>query len=142
MGRPHWAAVPFEIDGQQVLVRYDWQALRTLKDKFGENYEGAFGVAYMNLDLEVMAGYLAVGLELEQDGQWTAEAIIAASPPVLETFDAVRKALNLINSGKEDPEQDENPQTGLVRKLLSMIGLNGRSADAPPVASPQTDSGD
>ena len=88
-----------EIAGKTYPLRFDWNALAHLDHAFPDGLDLT--------DPKVLAQVVAIGIP---GGEVTAEMVLAESPPVMQTIDAVTRAHNLSYFGVEDaPKEDARP---------------------------------
>lgn len=113
---PNTARGEQDIPGLGTL-RYDWNAIARLIDAFGESFDATLSEAMMKNDLEAVATAVAIGL----GGDWTADAVKEASPPIVPTINAVMVALNLSFHGQKEapPAAAGNPPNRKARRTGS-----------------------
>ena len=105
--------VKIKIDRKSREVSYDWLKIKQLQDRLGSNFEEAIGSACLNMDMDVLAEALSIGTGLEKI------EIIAESPPIVESSDAITRALNYAFHGAEEPK--ESLRESLARKLKTLF---------------------
>ena len=88
-----------EIDGQKLVMRFDWRALSEVEQKFGDK---------PNLfDPDTVAGVAAIGLRA-QHPEMTAERIVELSPPLVPFANAVQQAVQWAYFGPEAVKAPED----------------------------------
>ncbi len=106
------------LGGQPYALRYDWAALKQLRERVGIDFEARINRAAIDLNLEVVAETIAVGLS---DPAMTADAVFRASPPILPALEAVRRAMNVAFRGTEEAPVDRTarpPESPAARMTL------------------------
>lgn len=84
-------------------LRYDWHAIGRLTDEIGKDFDARISAAARDFDVDVIARVVAIGL----GGDWTADAVKDAAPPMVPTVSAVLEALNVAFHGqREAPPAD------------------------------------
>lgn len=106
MDAPHEGRVSLVVNDETVFLRFDWRALSRLHGKFGAEWETEINRAIAEVDVAGLAILLGAGSE--RNPEWW----IAASPPVVPTVAALRKALalSLWGPGMEPDEADPPPR--------------------------------
>lgn len=114
-GNPHRGEVYVEIAGQEMRLRYDWDAVARLKAQFGEAFELRVADAIRTWDVDTLAELLSIGLRHDHP-EATPDAIKAASPPLGPCQQAITEALNLAFHGQREAPADppENPPQAAV----------------------------
>lgn len=102
------------IAGRRRRVRYGWGGIAALQSRFGDDWDEKIAAAALRIDIPTIAEALAIGLQDEWPDV-TPAALIAASPPIGKTTQAINAALQRAFHGDGDPPP--NPQ-----RLLGRLG--------------------
>ena len=124
--------VTVDIADQTCRLRYDWQAIGALQAALGTDFDKEIGRASMELDLPVIAQALAIGLEKHQPNKFSADILMALSPPVIPMIEALRQAITIAYHGSlEVPESaDANPP--LLTRIMQRIATWSGQRRKPP----------
>lgn len=131
LSNPHRGETALEIGGKRHLLVYDWHAIAALRSELGSGFDQRIGEAAAELDLDTLAVALEAGLAKHHPGQWTREAIMDASPPIVPVARAIQQALVRAFHGNEPPPegQPENPPNARRTTLWSRLsGLRSKRA--------------
>lgn len=103
--------VPIELDGHQLTMQFDLEAIGLLKANLGEQGHLALNMATSSCDVKTLLTGVCIGLEKYQPGQWTAERIIAIDPvvPVKVLQEAVFESLMAGWHGEGGPPEEDPP---------------------------------
>ena len=105
--------VKLKINGKSREVVYDWARIKQLQDKFGSSFEAAIGEACLSMDTDILADALAIGTGLDKI------EIIAESPPIIDSINALTRSLNVAFHGAEEPK--ESLMESLARKCKTLF---------------------
>lgn len=90
-------AVSLRIGGEPRRIVFTWGALARLREEYGREFDEKMNSALSEFDLPVIAHILAAGL----GGAWTGEAVMCASPPIVESVRAVAEAIRIAYHGPD-----------------------------------------
>lgn len=113
----HTGTVYLAVDGGEVALRYDWEAISDLHGAYGKEWEGEVQRIITELDSQGLANILAMGTE--HSPEWWMEK----SPPFVPAAKAVQEALHLAFFGAGGLE--DRPM--LARRLMTLFSKAGES---------------
>ena len=101
------------LEGKRLPLRYTWDAIARMRHRWPEE----------NYDLtkvEDLADMVSIGLH-HLGGEWTAERVIQASPPLYPVIEAVQTAMwrGFHGPGKPFPQNPPKPVMATILKTLS-----------------------
>lgn len=105
----HKGETAVEIDGEELTVVYDWEALANLSSVYGTNFDRIIVAALDGYDLKVIADVLAYGLA-KHHPDWDADRIMKASPPVIPMTGVIMEAFNRAFWGPGGPPEETEPE--------------------------------
>jgi len=110
----HKGSVFLPVNGEEVEVRFDWDALSAMYGLLGEDWEEEFARVCKELDTRGLAEVL--GISTRHSAGWWLEQ----SPPFIPTAQAVRQALTLsfFGAGGLEPR---NPMVVLRQMISSLL---------------------
>lgn len=103
--------VPIELDGQQLIMQFDLDAIALLKANLGEQGHLALNMSTSSCDVKTLLIGVCIGLEKYQPGQWSPEKITAIDPvvPVKLLQEAVFESLMAAWHGEDGPPEEDPP---------------------------------
>ena len=113
----HTGAVYLSVDGGEVTLRYNWEAIADLHGAYGKAWEGEVQRIITELDSQGLAKILAIGTE--HPAEWWMEQ----SPAFVPMAKAVQEALHLAFFGAGG--LDDRPT--MARRLMTLFSKAGES---------------
>jgi len=113
----HTGTVYLAVDGGEVALRYDWEAIADLHGEYGKEWEGEVQRIIVELDSQGLANILAMGTD--QSAEWWMDQ----SPAFVPMAQAVQKALHLAFFGAGGVEA----RPSLARQLMTLFSKAGES---------------
>jgi hypothetical protein len=124
------ARVPLAIEGERLIVQFDYAALAAIRTEIGSEDKL---LSVMRGDSPVMFSKLvAIGLHRNHP-DWTEERVFKASPAIRPAVAAIEESLNALYFGPDGPPKEalENPLMRTVRRAItSLRPSKRRSASA------------
>lgn len=104
---PYTGKTPIIIEGMELTLVFDWEALACIKAELGAKGQALA----MSGDLEALATIVSIGLKVNHP-EFTKDKVWNASPAVYPTIKAVESALVAAYCGPDglSEETSENPQ--------------------------------
>lgn len=113
----HTGTVYLAVDGGEVALRYDWEAIADLHGTYGTEWEGEVQRIITELDSRGLALILTMGTD--KPVEWW----MKQSPAFVPAAKAVQKALHLAFFGAGGLE----PRPSLARQLKTLFSKAGES---------------
>lgn len=134
MANKYTADVPLRLGERRVTLRYDWAAMARLQTE-APGWAGKLG---LGMELGLLAQIVAIGLQKHHPGT-TAEDVMAASPALKQTIEAVDRAAVYAVYGPDGPPPAEEGKANGAHPP-SRRATGSPSDSAPPAASASTPS--
>jgi len=128
MGNKYTGTVLLSVDGGDVPLRFDWEAIAALHSTYGKEWEAEVQRIVTELDSKGLANILAIGSE--HDAQWWMEH----SPPFVLAAKAAQEALHLAFFGAGG--LDDRPTLAhQLKTLLSHLSRSGSNSAGDQITS-------
>ena len=132
---PYRGEVEIKMGGEDFILRFDWNALARLREKYGQKYEEKVNQAFHVLAVADLAEIAAIGLAGHHEGI-TPDKVMELSPPVLPFYRALQEAflLSLLgpeDDGAADDDAEENEPGKKTARKEKRPGNNGKASAAP-----------
>ncbi len=103
MANKHKGEVEIDLNGKKLALVYDWEAIETLVDQFGQDgmTDELRKPTPKKLSAFLLAGFKALHPEV------TEQEIRKASPPVWPTVKTINSALSIAYFGPDGPPTDK-----------------------------------
>jgi hypothetical protein len=109
------------LGGKKCLLVFDWAAQQRLANEIGGGWTAIVSDAIEGNDVAKLAKILEIGLDKHQPGEWSAEKILALSPPLQYVGTAIIQAVNIAYWGKSDGPKTERPTLAKRIQLATRI---------------------
>lgn len=128
MGNKYTGAVLLSVNGGDVVLRFDWEAIAALHSAYGKEWEAEVQRIATELDAHGLADILAIASD--HDAQWW----MSKSPPFVPAAQAVQEALQLAFFGAGG--LDDRPTAARrLMTLVSRLTRSGSNSAGDPVTS-------
>lgn len=119
--------IAIKIDGEERILKYGWNEIAQLQEKFGEKVDTALNDAIKSFKPGIIAEILVIGLQRNWP-EVSVEAIMEISPPIMEASQKIFRAFNLAMFGDEtipdevQRQMAETPENGVSGKNQKPTG--------------------
>ena len=98
--------VPIQIDGKDLILQFDMNAIAELNEEFGDQGHMVLMAATGSSAMKDLAFGVAAGLQRNHPGEYTAEMILEITPPIKPLQEAVYEALQSAWHGPAGPPEE------------------------------------